>query len=491
MLNKLKETAFHGIIYGVGQTLSQAVGFILIPLYTRYLSPEEYGIWALLSVTTAVLVAIFGMGLLSALFRSYYLYDSEEQRRVVVSTTFYTLLFSVSVLAILGLLGGDSLSRLIFGKPDFAKYCMVICWTAGLMIMEGIPFAVYRARLLSTRYIIFSIIFMIIRIAIIVYLVAVMKYGVWGVVLGNFLGSLISSTVLTISISNAIILEYSINEVKRLLRFGLPLIIVGIGGIILNLSDRYLLRVLTSLEVVGIYNLGYQFGMILLLLFVQPFGLIWVPMLFSTAKEPYAKDYYSKMLTYVLLVGTFLWLGISMLSKEVIMIITPPEYWSAYNVVPIVCFSFVLFAMERVLGIGIALKARTEFNAISMIIVACVNITSNILLIPRMGMMGAACTTLISYALLCILKYYFASRLYLVHYEWRRLLTIIGVAAGLFLFNTLISFQILIISVGFKILLVFFLPVMLYLLKFYQEEELFHIHYFLKSLVSKVRARLT
>ncbi|MCD6385462.1 oligosaccharide flippase family protein, partial [Candidatus Sumerlaeota bacterium] len=438
MLNKLKETAFHGLIYGVGQTLSQAVGFILIPLYTRYLSTEEYGVWALLSVTTSVLVAIFGMGLLSALFRSYYLYDTEEERRVVVSTTFYTLLFSAAVLAIFGLVGGSFLSRVIFGKPDFAKYCMIICWTAGLILMEGIPFAVYRARLLSTRYIIFSIIFMIARITIIVYLVVVMKYGVWGIVLGNFLGSLISSTILTATISGSIIGVYSIIEAKRLLRFGLPLIIVGIGGIILNLSDRYFLRVFTTLDIVGIYNLGYQFGMIMLILFVQPFGLIWAPMLFSTAKEPYAKDYYSKMLTYVLLVGAFLWLGISMLSKDVIMIIAPPEYWSAYKVVPIVCFSYVLFALHEVLNVGIALAGRTEYNALATIIAAAFNLFLNTILIPAYGMMGAAYATILSFALLCTLRYFFARKFYVVYYEWGRILKILFVIMSLFLTSLLL-----------------------------------------------------
>ena len=90
MLTRIRETVFHGVIYGFGQTLSSAVGFLLIPLYTQYLTPSDYGIIALLHISMTLVIAIFGLGLSTAIFRSYYDYDGAEERKMVVSTTFYT-----------------------------------------------------------------------------------------------------------------------------------------------------------------------------------------------------------------------------------------------------------------------------------------------------------------------------------------------------------------------------------------------------------------
>jgi len=490
MFSKVKETVIHSAIYGLGQTFSSMVGFLLIPIYTQHLSTSEYGINALLITSILLIRGTLGLGLNSALFRSYYEYDTEAERKVVVSTTFYTLLFSASVSAMLGLAGASTWSKLLFGDVGFEKYCMFTFCTAGLTILEAIPFAVYRARQLSKRYSIFNLLFLMVRIGLIIYLVAYRHYGVWGIVLGSFLATLLSTTIMTVTISKSISWSYSLGEARKLLRFGLPLVMVNLAGFILNSSDRYFLRAFSSLDQVGVYNLGYQFGMLLNLLIVRPLGLIWPPMIFSTAKRNYATEYYSKMLTYVLLAGAFLWLGVSVLSKDIIRLMARPEYWSAYQVVPIIGFSYILYGLQNILGVGIALKARTEYYAVTFIIAAALNLILNTLLIPIYGMKGAAYSTILSFALICVLKYLFARNFYVVPYEWGRILKIIVVAVSLYCLCNLIETGNLIVDILLKMILTLSFPLILHFLHSYNEQELSKIRVISKTCLLKMRKSL-
>ncbi len=491
MLQKIKETAIHGMVYGVGQTLSQAVGFLLIPLYTSQLATGEYGVYALLNISMTVLVALFRLGLSSALFRSYYHYDSEEKRTIVVSTTFYTMLCSAIVLAILGWRGASLWSRVIFGEAGYEKLCMYTFFTAALLVMEAIPFAVYRARMMSKRYIFFTVVFLTLRLSLIVYFVAYKHFGVWGIVLGNFLGSVCSATILNLSILKWLRVPYSIPEAKKLLRFGVPLVVVSSGTIILNMADRYFLRIFSTQEQVGLYHLGYQIGMVLFLLLVQPLNLIWPPMLFSAAKEPYAKDYYSKMLTYVVLLCCFMWLGLSMLSRDVLIVMTPPEYWVAYKVVPLVCFAYVLFAAHRVLNVGIALSGKTEYLALSFLLGAVFNLFMNTMLIPKYGRMGAAYATVSSFAVLCFIRYYIARRFYYVPYEWGRLVKILGVSFFLYALSIRIPPTPIVLSIVLKLILALLFPILLYFVRFYYPEEIYqtriYIKYQLELLIKRMK----
>ncbi len=489
MLKKIKETAIHGAVYGVGQAVSQAVGFLLIPLYTQHLSTSEYGLWALLSLAITVLVAIFGLGLNSALFRSYYLYDNESDRKKVVSTSFYILLSSNLILFVTGYLGASYWSKILVGNEQHARLCMYIFWTAGLTLLETIPFAVYRAKMLSQRYIFFTLIFIIVRIALIIYYVAYAGYGVWGVVLGNFLATLIATIVFNATIINYLIPRISMTEARRLLRYGLPLVITGVGGVTLNFADRYILNSKLDLDTVGVYNLGAQVGMVMTVLLVQPVALIWSPMLFSVAKEPYARDYYSKMLTYVYLVGMFLWLGLSTLSPDVIKIVAQPDYWHAYKVVPFIAFSSVMFTLTRLVNVGVGLSGRTEFNALVIIICAPFHVIMNILLIPKFGMMGSAYVSVLSFTLMVIMRYFISSRLYFVKYEWKRLIKISIATLILFGVSSLIKTDTRIVSLVIKTFIVLTLPLVLFIFRFYHSEELHHSWSYTRYIILKVLGR--
>lgn len=371
----------------------------------------------------------------------------------------------------IGYLGGSKLSELIFGTSEYRTFLIITFWTAAFQILQTIPFAVYRAQQESKKYSIFNLIFLFLRLFLIIYLVAWLRKGVWGVVMGNFVATLFSSIILLWTIKGSLKPEISRTEIVKLLKFGAPLIIVNLAGITIIMADRYILRHYSGLSEVGIYSLGYQFGLIISILLVQPLKLVWPPMMFSIEKQEYANQYYSRILTYFLVIGLFFFLGISLLSEDVLKLIASPDYWGAAIVIPLITFAYVLFGVQELLNLGLALNRRTEYYAYIFVVGAVLNVGLNILLIPKFGILGAAFSIFITYLVICILKYYSSQRYYSVRYEWERIIKLVLISIVIFIIGYSIKIDSIWGSVAIHAIVAISFPLVLILTRFFYEDE--------------------
>lgn len=420
LYERLKETLSHFLIYGIGQISASAIGFLLIPLYTRCLEPGEYGTLALFALAFQLLVIFLGMGFYVALFRSYYDYDGKEQRKLVISTALITIFIGSVIGLSVVLVMASPLCRLLLGDLRYLGLFRLVFITAFLDTIRAVPMAVMRAQKRSRVFTIVSVSFFAVKLGLIILLVAFFRMGIAGVVLGGFAASL-TGVWCFVLIRDSLAPIFSLAEARKMLRFGLPLVPYDVCGIILTLSDRYFLKVFSTLAVVGVYSLGYQIARVIQILIEAPFGLIWSAMMFSVEKEPGADRFYTSALTYYAFVAMWVGLGVSCLAEDFLKIVANPSYWGAWRVVPLVCLSYVIFGSDRVTSIGLVLKRRTEYQALGMAVAAGLNLLLNYIFIPRYGMMGAVWATLISYCALVVLKFFWARRFYPVRVEWVRL----------------------------------------------------------------------
>jgi len=485
------ETVKHGLIYGIGQILSRAIGFLLIPLYTNYLSPTEFGVFSLLTITVSITLMLFSFGLTSALFRSYYDYNDEKSRAQVISTVFYMLLLSASVLSVIGYFASPYLSNIIFESIKYTKYFQFVFFTASLKIMEGLVFSVYRVRKLSKRYTIFSIIFFSLRLAVTILLVAVLKKGIWGVILADFLVSLVSAAILILSIKKYIIRYFSKSEPGKLLSFGLPLVPQNLSGFVLTSASSYFLNFFTTVAIVGIYNIGYKIGMIANVILVFPLAMIWNPMMLSIKDKDYCDEYYAKALTYFVFIGVFIISGLSLLSKDILYLISDESYWEAYKIIPLIASSYLFLGIARILDVGIPIKRKTHLSAIAFIAAAIFNLYLNWLLVPRLGMIGAAYATFLSYLLVAVSKYPLNRILYKIEYEWKRIGKCLMVGYLLYFVGIHIETGNIWLNIGLKGIIILIYPLLLIPLKFYEERERKRIHkiwekYVINRFVSRI-----
>ena len=489
LYEKFKETGKHGIIYGIGAVLEKTITFILLPLYTTRFTASDYGILGLVNISGALMATIFTIGINYGLLRSYYDYKDKENRKAVISTAFYILLFSGLILLSVGLIFSKNFSIILFDTTEYKFHFIIIVLTSFFNIINVIPFVVFRVKKDSFRFIIFQIIFLLIGISLIIYLVNYRKWGVLGALTGNLAMVCITCFTLYIYIRKEIVYKFLKVEFKKMLRLGIPLIPANISVFIFTAIDRYFLNYYSTTHEVGLYNLAYNFGNIITVLIATPISLIWPAMYLSVKEHKNAKEFYSRSLVYFLGVSLFFFLGVSLLAKDVIQIVSNEEFWNAYLVLPILVLTYSLWSMRKIINVAVIIKRKTEGTAYINIIGAVVAVGLNFLLVPRYGMMGAAYATFITYIVVIVLMFIYNQKLMRLNYEWKRILKLLSVTGAIFFIGYYVRFNNLIISIIFKTIIVLLFPILLYAVKFYTKGEFQKIKEIFKTILIKLKIR--
>ncbi|MCH7521522.1 MAG: oligosaccharide flippase family protein [Candidatus Marinimicrobia bacterium] len=411
--------------YVVGHLGTRAISFLLLPLYTNALSPADYGVLSLAFTFAAFSLVIFHFGINTALLK-FYTGEPPHRQREVFSTVYFTQLGVIAVLASAFLLGRRFLAPLLLGvnRPDW----MVIL--IAIIVMDTLwahPMIVLRARGRAVGYAGLSLLNVATIMTGNIILVAVFDLGITGALLSNLMASTLLFVVNLPTVWKQLSLAaFSKGTLGQLLRFGLPFLPAGLFTMIMELSDRYLLRWLTDMETVGLYSAGYKLGLFMLLL-IGGFSLGWQPFFLQRGKAPDAPVVFARIATYLLaglgwvLLTISAWIDLLVRMPIGPITIFGPEYWSATGIVPVVLLAYYFYAMYVLQLPGIMLTQRTAWVMLFRGSGAVANVGLNLLLIPWYGAMGAAWATCLGFALMAALTFTVNHRHYPVPYEWGRL----------------------------------------------------------------------
>jgi O-antigen/teichoic acid export membrane protein len=472
VFEEIKTVAKHFLVYGLGNILSRIVGFILIPVYTHYLTTSEYGTLELLELTTYIAGMFLALGISQSVMRFYYDFEEPQQRNTVVCTA----LFSIWVISLFGMfwfiLFSPGISILVFKSSNNGGLFRLIFLTLTFSLANEIPLSFIRAQQKSVLFTVISLSRLILSLGLNILFIVGFRWGVRGIILSAAITQGINSIFLFFYTIKQTGIHFSWTKLKHMLVYGLPYIPGGLGMFVLNFVDRFFLQRFASLSEVGIYSLGYKFGMIINPLVTDPFFSIWRPKMFELAKKEKAKDIYSIMLTYFLFLEIFLALGISILIKDVLKIISSPEYHSAYKIVPLILLSYILWGGYFHVQVGILLEKKTRNIAYIVALSALSNLILNYFLIPWIGMWGAAISTLSSFGIMFVLNYVISSRVYYVKYEFTRILKLLISAVFLYLISLSISLNSIFLTILLKTSVALSFPFLLFLLRFYTQAEL-------------------
>jgi len=465
MLLILKRLIKGSFVYGIGKILPGAVGLFLIPVYTRFLTTSDYGIVAVATSVSSIFGIIFGMGLRGAVTRNYFDYaeDPDEIKGYLGTIAIFFLLIGFTFTVALTIFGKPIFDFLL-SRVSFYPYIALSLWTAFFGAGMGIILSLYRAQEQAVRYVSIQIGKFLISIGLIIYFVVTLHQGALGKIKGGFFAGLIFFVLFLILISRESKFSFSRNKLHNALMFGLPLVPHLLSGWVLAAADRLLLERMASLSEVGLYNLGYQLGLVMSFV-VFSINSAWTPIFYDTAKnKKYARIIFSKMFTvYTVFVST-LAASIILFSKEVILILAAEAFHKAYLVVPAVAVGYLFQGLYFMSVTPIFYKKKTYVMPLLTGFAAASNIGLNLLWIPKFGMMGAAYATTLSFALLCIATHIFAQRFYRIPYEYVKVAIMGALLSGIYLLNYFWDFQGIVIPIMIKIgmLLVFITGIFLF-----------------------------
>lgn len=476
MLEKLRHTLKHSAVYSIGNLSTKLIGLVLLPLYLEKLTTTEYGILAILEVSSQFIIAIFSLRLSVAMMRWYVGEKDKRRKGKVIFTTFSVTTGLVLLVNILLQPFTDHIALFFFDKNSLGDYFTILIVWSSIEMLNRLGLEILRLKERSGLFIIATVTKFILILLLNFYFLLILKMGVKGIILSQMIGSIAFSLSFIPIILRESVVGFIPRILGSMLRYSIPLVFSTISMTLLTISDRYLIKFLLNESVLGIYNLGYKLAGVLNLMVIQSFQLGFLPIAYKLFDKPDSGRYFSKVLTYLVFVSVFLSLVLSLFSRDVLVLFTDnSNFWIAYTVVPLICLGFVFKGIQNVFALGLHFVKKTRYNAWIVMVSAAANIGLNFLLIPILGIYGAAINMIITMFLMMTLFYYFAQKFYKINYELGKLVKVIitgGFLYGVSLFTLEMD---LLLGIVIKLALLALFPVILYFWKFYEEIELLRI----------------
>ncbi len=470
-------------VYSFGNIAQNAILFIFLPIYTAYVTPEEFGILALMNLIVNLGVKFITTPIIAGLNRFYYNPEYLDKSGTLLFNLFLYLFALTLLFVLIYYFSIRYISDVLF--KDF-KIIGIIQLYAFILLLNPVStlfLQTIRIKKKAKSYISISLAGLLISSTIILFLLIKMELGLFAIAFGHVSKFLIL-TVLSIPIfikHSKFRFDFSI--LKKPLKFGYPAILAGFSTLLINSGDRYILKIFNSMNVVGLYDFGYRIASIINIIIVVPLKQGLQPIIYQKESTPNEqKNVLRHGSTYFYIFTLFIALILSLFSRELITAISSNDaFISSWIIVPIVAFSYVQHGLGTFFGFGIIMKDKSSLVSFSMGTAAAINIGLNFILIPLYGLPGAAFATLISYLSWNSLKLYFSAKYYELHFELKRLfiITFISVAlffAGIFLARSNSLFKNLIIKF---VLVGSYFPI-LYYINFFTKYEKTYINTFLR-----------
>ena len=397
-------------LIGITNLLLGLSGIILLPILTKTLPIEDYGIWIQCTVIIGLILAVATLGLPSTMVR----FLAAAKKKEEIQEGFYSIVFIVLFASVIA-----SSLLFLFSEPiavtlfnDNLTIARILALIVFIECLNFILLQYFRAFQQIKKHSIFSFLQTYLRIVLVAYFV-LSGYGI----LGAVIALLISNLILFLSQGFLIVSEIGITipkfiHTREYLAFGLPLIPTALSHWVVNSSDRYVIGIFLGTAFVGYYSPGYILGSII--------GMLMAPLIFMLPAV--LSKYYDEnnveavktvlrySLKYFLALAIPATFGLSLLSKPLLTILSTPEIASqGYLITPFVALSFLLLGASAVIVQILGLEKKTKISGVIWVMAAILNLGLNLIFIPYMGILGAAITTLIAFtfALILITHYSF------------------------------------------------------------------------------------
>jgi O-antigen/teichoic acid export membrane protein len=433
---QMRRLGKHSAIYGLGGIVSRVIAVFLLPLYTRYLEPADFGAVGLLVGLSAVVVTILRAGISSAFFRFYFDTKDTAGRLLVLRTSFWFTMASATAGLVAGVLLAEPLADLLLlDDANLVRAAFVGIWA---QMNYAQLTALFRVEERSGLFVAASLANIAVTVAATLVLVVSYDQGALGVIVGNFTGTLVVYLALLGYRRAQLGLQLSRRLLREMNRFGIPLVPSALALIALNFGDRFFLNELVGTAEVGRYELGVRIASAMVLL-ITAFRMAWPAFAYSIEDDDEAKRTYAFVLTYLVAAASWLALALGLLSPWLVRLLATPEYYEGGRVVALLAFGGVAFAAYIVMAIGVGRAKRTQFNWVITGAAAAISVVLNLLLVPRYELIGSGIAAASAYTAMFLGMCWYAQRVFPTPYQWRRVATAAGGAIALTVIGKLLD----------------------------------------------------
>lgn len=430
-------------IYGIALTFQKFVGILMLPFFTAVLTPEDYGVIALVSLVSIAFTGLYNLGTGNSMGILFFKEEREDRQYQIIWSTFYLILINSLVLTFVLLIFSKTLSTIIFEDNKYYEYFNLVF--VGLVFSTiSLPFLnLLRMKEKAIKYSLIMFISTMITLIANVLLVLVFEYGVFGFFLGNLIGQMFLFLIVLFFISKNVQHSFEISYFKPLVNIGYPSIFGLFAFLLIDYADRQMIQRILGLEQLGIYTISYSLGMVIMVA-VGAFQSAWSPffMSFINRKED-AKIIFGKVLRYYILFFGFLVLCFFAFSKTIMYLMADSSFHEGYILIGFISMAYFFNGIYMIMLPGLYFCEKLYIQSFLEWSTAIINIILNLILISKYEVIGAAYATVLSYFYLCFVSWYIGKRYLDIDYEWNKIIRIVilyGIIGyALFLISTRFS----------------------------------------------------
>lgn len=399
----------HGFIYSFSSFISKGLSLILLPIYVRVLSSADYGLLDLAAIVCSLVNYIVTLEVGQGIARFYGSLDNIQDRVKMTSTAFWFILCGYSVFTVFAFFFKKNILSIlkINNITDFIFLLIVIYY-----IINGILLFLqnqFRWRLQAKLNVFINILNLMVTALSNVVCLLIFKMGIAGMFLGTIIGNTVSS-VIALYLLKEVKFVFDFKILKSLLCFSLPLVFSSIAFTVATGIDRFVIKAFMTLEDVGLYGMAYRLSSPVSLV-MSGFQSTLTPLIYQTFKDEHTKNDISVIFRYFCVLSMGIFLGLSIFSPEILILLTTEKYFGVYNVIPYLILS-ILLSQQYVFFPGLGIAKKTLMIALINILSAVLNTLFNFLLIPKFRIKGAAVATFLSVLVATIIYIYQSQKYY-------------------------------------------------------------------------------
>lgn len=420
----------HTLVYTAGIIIGKIASFVMLPVYTRYLTPADYGVLELLGMTVDVIGMITGIGLVAGVFKFYSAEEDPAHKNAVISTAALGVAALATVTTLIGQAFAPALTKLIFSSEANLLYLRLYFLLFFLQNFEYVPLLLIRAENRSALFVTINALKLVAMLSLNIVFVVHLRMGIKGVLASGIITSVAVTIGLTSYLIRRVGIGFRVEKFRQMLHFGSPMALWSVGTFILVFSDRFFLNHYTDTSTVGIYSLAYKFAFLLSALAFAPFSTVWDTQRFEVAKRPDAMAIYARVFLYMNVTLGGVGVVLCLFVRDFLSVMSAPAFLPAYRLVPLLVAGQIVFTWATYWNLGLYISGRTRAMATGAVVLVPVTLILNYLLIPPFGIYGAAWATLAAYATRFFWIYYFAQRYYPIRYQWSGIVKLYAILAA-------------------------------------------------------------
>jgi O-antigen/teichoic acid export membrane protein len=428
--SSLRMVAKDVVAYSAGDILLRASAFITLPIYTRVLTPSDYGVWAYVTSGVTLLSVALALGGDQAYSRFYFEAKTLEDKRLLTSTWLgFLAIWSLGIVLVVLPASGYA-SDLAFGTRRWNVLIALILLTGPVTLLNILLGLVMRNEFKPKLFMAMNVLLSVASVGFSLLFAVGFDWGITGLAAGQLTALVLLLPPRLWYARHLLRPVFSTRLLRQILRFALPLVPASIAWWVIGFSDRIVLGRLSTLREVGLYSVANS-ATTVLGLFIAAVGLGWVPhaLRLYEEREDEAPAFYGRMLVYLIVGFGALAVVATAFAHELLSILAGHAYLGAARAVGPLALGLVAFATIQVTGSGMTLKKRTGYLAVITGCAALLNLALNLAFVPPYGMMASAWATFISFALMTAAYFLISQRLWPIAFDGRKVVLAITIVS--------------------------------------------------------------